>query len=70
MDIRTKTCVIIRKNSKYLVGKSKMTGQYMWSIYRNDAWRTRNRETAREVARKTGGIEMLYNPVANQIRIL
>lgn len=70
MDVRLNTCVIIRKNGEFLVGKSSMTGRYMWSIYRNDAWRTRSRKEAREVARKTGGIEILYNPIVNQMRIL
>ena len=70
MDIRLKTCVIIRKNGEYLVCKSRITGEYKWSIYRNDAWQTRNRKAAKAVALMTGGTEMLYNPIVNQIRIL
>ena len=70
MDIRLATCVIIRKNGEYLVGRVLGSSEMRWSIYAHDAWRTRNREKAREISRKTGGIEMLFNPVAGQLRIL
>ena len=69
MDVRLKTCVIIRKNGKYLVGHVLYSNQLRWSESPYDAWRTRNREKAREVSRKTGGIEMLFNPVTGQLRI-
>lgn len=41
-----------------------------WSIYATEAWRTRNREKARKVARRTGGTVMLFNPVVRQMRVL
>ena len=70
MDIRLETCVIIRKNGKYLVGRIVGTRKLRWSNDAYEAWRTRNREKSREVSRKVGGIEMLFNPVAGQLRIL
>ena len=70
MNIRTKTALIIRKNGEYLVGRDVTDGGLRWSASRWDAWRTRNREKARNVARVTGGIVMLFNPVAGQERML
>lgn len=67
MDIRLKTCLIIRKNKRYLVGLD-IWNQFKWSNNKYDAWRTRNRKTARIVARECGGVLMLFNPVAGQIK--
>lgn len=69
-DIREKTCLIIRKNGEYLVGRIIYSTDLRWSWSPHDAWRTRNRELAEELARKTGGIVMLFNPVVNQLRVL
>lgn len=69
-DIRKKTCLIIRKNGEYLVGKILWSTELRWSYSPHDAWRTRNREKAEDMARKTGGIVMLFNPVVNQLRVL
>ena len=69
-DIRKKTCLIIRKNGQYLVGKILWSTDLRWSYSPHDAWRTRNREKAEDLARKTGGIVMLFNPVVNQLRVL
>ena len=35
-----------------------------------DAWRTRDRELAEKVARKTGGIMVLFNPIVNQKKVI
>ena len=70
MDIRLLTCIIIRKNTKYLVGRVLGSSELRWSDSPHDAWRTRDREAARDMARKTGGIMMLFNPAAGQQRIL
>lgn len=69
-DIREKTCIIIRKNGLYLQGKNWLSDElkWTWSVY--DAWRTRDREKARDVARATGGITMLFNPIARQLRVI
>ena len=69
-DIRKKTCLIIRKNGEYLVGRILGSRDLRWSIYAPDAWRTRDREKAERIARRTGGTVMLFNPVARQIRVL
>ena len=70
MDIRLLTCVIVRKNGKYLVSRILGTSDLRWSDSPHDAWRTRNREKAEEVARQVGGITMLFNPAAGQLRVL
>lgn len=69
-DIRLKTCLIIRKNGRYLVGKILWSKDLRWSIYPGDAYRTRDREKAEELARRTGGIVMLFNPIVRQLKVL
>lgn len=69
-DIRRKTCLIIRRNGEYLVGGIIWSDELRWSGSPWDAWRTRDREAAEETARRTGGIVMLFNPVAGQLRVL
>jgi len=68
MDIRTKTCLIIRKNDEYLVRTILDTTDLRWSCSPWDAWRTRIRAKAKSIAEKAGGEIMLFNPVAGQIR--
>ena len=70
MDIRTKTCIIIRKNNMYLQGKECYTNKPKWTQYRHQAWKTRNKENAAEIARKVGGVMVLFNPVADQIKVI
>jgi hypothetical protein len=69
-DIRRQTYIIIRKNGRYLVGRSSIdnTLKWSWSVY--EAWRTRDREKAEEIARATGGIMVLFNPIVNQRRVI
>lgn len=69
MDIRKKTCLIIRKNGEYLAGRIIFSTDLRWSIYRHEAVRTRDIEKAKKVARKTGGILMLFNPITGDERI-
>ena len=69
-DIRKKTCLIIRKNGEYLVGRVLWRTDLRWSKSPYDAWWTRNREKAEEYARRTGGIVILWNPVVKQMRVL
>jgi hypothetical protein len=68
--IRTQTALIIRKHGRYLVGREMYEGPLVWSLSRYDAWKTRDREKARDIARKVGGIVMLFNPIVGQERIL
>ncbi len=69
-DIRRQTCIIIRKNGRYLIGRSRIDNalKWSWSIY--EAWRTRDRGKAEEIARATGGIMVLFNPIVNQRRVI
>ena len=68
--IRKKTCIIIRKNGEYLQGGILWSTDLRWSISPYCAWRTRDMEKARRIARKTGGMMVLFNPVVNQMKIL
>lgn len=70
MDIREQTCIIIRKNNLYLQGKECFTNKPKWTQYRHQAWKTRNKETAEEIARKVGGVMVLFNPVADQMKVI
>ena len=70
MDIRQRTCLIIKKNGEYLVGMNQILHCLNWSTSPYDAWRTRNKEDASRVARVTGGTLYLFNPVVAQIKEL
>ena len=70
MDIRLLTCIIIRKNTKYLVWRVLGTSELRWSDSPHDAWRTRNKDDARHMARIVGGTMMLFNPAVGQLRVL
>ena len=62
-DIRKQTCIIIRKDGEYLVGMILYSRDLRWSYSAFDAWRTRDREAARRVARVVGGMLVLFNPI-------
>ena len=67
-EIRKQTSLIIRKNGKYMVGSILYSTEIRWSLSAWDAWRTRDRELARVVARKTGGTTVLFNPITGEER--
>ena len=69
-DIRRQTGIIIRKNGEYLVGRICWSSELKWSASPYDAWKTRDREEAESVARATGGIMMLWNPIVKQLRVM
>lgn len=69
-DIRRQTCLIIRRNGEYLVGRIVFSTDLRWSIYAHEAFRTRDREKAQALARRTGGTVMLFNPIVRQMRVL
>ena len=60
------TCLIIRKDGKYLVGRD-MFGRFKWSNDLWDAWQTRIRANARSVHEKTGGEILLFNPAIGKV---
>ena len=70
MDIRKKTCIIIRKDGEYLVGTILYSTDLRWSWSQYDAWRTRKREDAERVAGKVGGEMVLFNPIVKQMRVM
>ena len=69
-DIRKETCIIIRKNSEYLVGTVLYSNELRWTTYQHQAWRTRNREKAAKVAKQVGGVMVLFNPIVNQMKVM
>ena len=69
-DVRRATRLIIRKNGEYMVGRILYSRELRWSTSPNDAWWTRDMEKAEDMARKLGGIVVMYNPVVGQIRVL
>ena len=46
------------------------TAQLRWSSSPWDAWITRKMYQSAKVAERVGGVEMLFNPVAGQLRKL
>ena len=70
VDIRKYTRVIIRKNNEYLIGKDGVRDVLKWGDSPWDAWWTRDAEEARAVAKRTGGVAMLFNPVIGKVVIL
>lgn len=72
MEIRSETYIIIRKNRLYLQGVKQRTwgSEIIWTVYRHEAWRTRNMEDAEDVARKVGGIMMMFNPILGKTKVM
>ncbi|MBQ9251588.1 MAG: hypothetical protein IJ188_03010 [Clostridia bacterium] len=68
MDVRRSTCLIVRRGTEFLVGRTIITREFRWSAYPYDAWRTRSREDAEKVAHRVGGDLYLFNPVVGQLR--
>ena len=69
-DIRRETYIIIRKHGLYLQGKKWLEDDLLWTWSAYDAWRTRDRGKAVDVARETGGVMVLFNPIVNQKKVL
>ena len=70
VDIRKQTYIIIRKNKLYLQGKECFVNEMKWTQYRHQAWRTRNKKQAAKVAKAVGGVMVLFNPVADQTKVI
>ena len=62
-DIRTKTCLVIEKDGKYLCGYGTPIGIVVWDDHLSNAWTTRDKEEALRVAEKYGGSLVLFNPI-------
>lgn len=67
MDIRKKTCLVVKKGRLYLVGYNEWMGELHWSQNIYDAWRTRDRMAARMVQQQVDGTLCLFNPPAGQV---
>ena len=70
MNIRQKTRLIIRRGPDYLVGRILYSAEFRWSASPWDAWWTRNREKAERIAKIVGGVMVLYNPIADQMKVI
>ena len=70
MDIRRMTGLIVQRGKMFLVGTILYSTDLRWSDSPWDAWRTRDREKAKRVARRVGGELVLFNPVAGQIKTM
>jgi len=70
MDIRLKTCIIIRKGNEFLVGRIFASTDLRWSLYAHEAWQTRDRTAAEKVAEKVGGEMVLFNPIVRQMKTI
>ena len=68
MNIREKTCLIIKRGCEYRVGTICFSTDLRWSRSPWDAWSTRKPEQAEAVAGKVGGILMLFNPITGDER--
>lgn len=69
-ELRKQTCIIIRKHGEYLMGACIWTSEPRWGASMYDAWRTRNKEAAKRMARATGGVMVLFNPIVGQTRVI
>ena len=70
IDIRSYTRLIIQKNGDYLQGREMIGKRLIWNNSPYNAWWTRDIEKARNVALKTGGIMMLFNPVIGKVAVM
>lgn len=68
-DIRLRTKLIIRRGNQWLVGRG-ITGDLVFSTSRYDAWWTRDRNDAADVARMVGGDVWLFNSVIGEAVML
>lgn len=68
MDVRMKTCLIVKKGNEFVVCRQVGTGNIRWTTSPWEAWNTRIRANARSVAEKVGGEVFLFNPVVGHIR--
>lgn len=70
VDIRQYTRVIVRKNGLFLQGKEMFSNRLIWNNSPYMAWSTRDARQARNIARRTGGVAMLFNPVIGKTKVL
>ena len=66
--IKLATVLIVKRGAEFLVGRIPYSFEFRWSRSAYDAWGTREKESARKVARLTGGEICLFNPVTGQLR--
>ena len=68
--IRRETGIIIKKGNEYLVGTIMYSTDLRWSLSPYDAWKTRDKAAAEKVARKVGGILVIFNPIVNMQKVM
>ena len=68
MNCRLYTNLIVQKDGKFLQGYIIGLNELKWSDSPWDAWMTRDRADAYDVAQKVDGELVLFNPIVGQIR--
>ena len=70
-ELRKATALIVMKDGKYLsrVG-TMMLSSSVWDPHLSNAWRTRNKQEAQEIADRVGGILALFNSITWEVRVL
>ena len=66
--IKLATVLIVKRGAEFLVGRIPYSFEFRWSRSAYDAWGTREKESAKKVAKLTGGEIWLFNPVTGQLR--
>lgn len=69
-ELKKQTCVIIRKNGEYLGSRILESPELRWTTSPYEAWKTRDKDKAKEIARRTGGVTVLWNPIVRQMRVI
>ena len=70
-ELRKATTLVVMKDGKYLSRINAMIpGTVTWDQHLSNAWRTRDREKAREKAEEVGGILALFNPIIWEVKLL
>ena len=69
-DIRSATCLVIRKDGEYLSRRMMLTGELVWDPHLSSAWTTRDKDAAVRMARIVGGTVYLFNKVIWRTKVL
>ena len=66
--LKKATVLIVKRGAVFLVARIPYSKEYRWSASAYDAWQTRDKEDAKDVAKRVGGDLWLFNPPTGQLR--
>ena len=66
--LKKATVLIVKRGAEFLVARIPYSQEYRWSASAYDAWQTRDKEDAKDVAKRVGGDLWLFNPPTGQLR--